>query len=85
MEEIGNWEALCRNLGVRNAVLNNLRYMINVENTVKKSRCLEAYLKTGKACWEQVVKVIREQPFFNARLANQIANMHVVGYSKDEL
>ena len=24
----------------------------------KKSRCLETYLDTGKACWEHVVKVV---------------------------
>ena len=34
---------------------------------VKKSRCLEAYL----ACWEQVVKVLADYPFYNARLTNE--------------
>ena len=66
-------------------VLNDLRNMINTENAVKKRRCLEAYLNTGKACWEQVVEVVTDHPFHNARLATEIANMHIEGYSKDEL
>ena len=84
MAEIGNWEALCENLGVQKAVLSDLRSMINTDNTIKKRRCLEAFINTDKACWETVVEVINDDPFYNARLANKIANMHVVGYSKDD-
>ena len=84
MAEIGDWEALCENLGVHKAVLSNLRDMINTDNTLKKRRCLEAYIKTGKACWEKVVKVVADHPFYNARLAKRISNMHVVGSYKDE-
>ena len=84
MAEIGDWEALCENLGVHKAVLSNLRDMINTENTIKKRRCLQAYINTGKAYWEQVVEVIADDPFYNARLAEEIANMHVVGSCKDE-
>ena len=78
MAEIGDWEALCENLGVPKAVLSDLRNMINTDNTMKKHRCLKAYVNTGKACWEQVVKVIADNPFYNARLAKKIDNMHVV-------
>ena len=87
MAEIGGWEALCGNLGVPKAVLSDLRSMINTENRVKKHRCLEAYINTGKACWETVVKVVADHPFHNARVAKEIAqdHMHGVGYSKDEL
>ena len=66
------------------AVLSNLCDMINTDNTVKKRRCLEAYINTGKACWEKIVKVVDDHPFYNARLAEEIANMHVVGSCKDE-
>ena len=83
--EIGDWEALCEYLGVHKAVLSNLRDMINTDNTIKKHRCLEAYINTGKACWEHVVEVIADHPFYNARLAEEIANMHVVCSSKNEL
>ena len=85
--EIGNWEALCGNLGVDRAILSELRY-INTENTEKKRRCLQAYIDTDKACWEQVVKVVDDHPFNNARIANKIAHdysVHGVGYAKDEL
>ena len=82
---IGKWEILCRYLGVQEAVLSNLRSMIDTDNTIKKHRCLKAYINTGKACWETVVKVVADHPFYNARLAKEIANMHGVSYSKDEL
>ena len=85
MAEIGDWEALCGNLGVPKAVLSDLRNTINTDNTIKKRRCLEAYLNTGNACWEQAVKVVDDYPFYNARLAKEIAHMHGLGNSKDEL
>lgn len=86
--EIGDWEPLCGNLGVDKATLNDLRHMINTENTGKKRRCLEAYINTGKACWEKVVEVVADYPFYNARIAGQIKaqyDLHGVGYCKDEL
>ena len=82
---IGDWEILCENLGVHEVVLSGLDSMINTDNTIKKHRCLKAYINTGKACWEKVVKVVDDYPFYNARLAKEIANMHGVSYSKDEL
>ena len=88
MAEIDDWETLCENLGVEKAVINKLRNMIDTDSTMKKSRCLEAYLDTGKACWEKVVKVLADYPFNNARLANNIAHMQHIDYStivKDEL
>ena len=83
--EIGDWEALCEYLGVHEAILNNLRDLINTDNTVKKHRCLEAYINTGRACWEHVVEVVADYPFYNARLTKEIANMHIVHSSKNEL
>ena len=74
--EIGDWETLCKNLGVEKAVINALRNMVDTESTIKKSRCLEAYLNTGRACWEQVVKVVADHPFYNARLARNITCSH---------
>ena len=49
---------------------------------------MEAYLNTRRACWEQVVKVVADYPFYNARLANKIAHMQHIDYFtivKDEL
>ena len=85
--EIGDWETLCENLGVPKSVISTLRFS-DKQTGRKKSECLEAYLDTDKACWEQVVKVIAEFPFLNKRLARQIANKQSVDYSsvvKDEL
>ena len=87
MAEIGDWETLCENLGVPNAVINELRSS-SMENGIKKSRCLEAYLNTGEACWEEVVEVVADHPFYNKKLAWKIATGHGVDYSsviKDEL
>ena len=87
MAEIGDWETLCENLGVPKAVINALRSS-SMENGIKKSRCLEAYLNTGEACWEDVVEVVADHPFHNKRLARKIATDQGVDYSsviKDEL
>ena len=53
----------------------------------KMSECLEAYINLGEACWEQVVNVVVDHPFYNTVLAKDIARDHIhgVGYSKDEL
>ena len=86
--EIGDWETLCENLGVEKAVINALHYVIDPDNKIKKSRCLEAYLNTGRACWEQVVKVVADHPFYNAKLARSIAHTQHIDCStivRDEL
>ena len=83
--EIGNWEAMCERLGVHKAVLNGLRNIIDTDGTIKKSRCLEAYLNMGNACWEQVVKVVADYPFYNLKLAKEIAATHGIDYSRIEL
>jgi len=85
--EIGDWEVLCENLGVPSPVLQGLRYD-NIQNSMKKTRCLEAYLNTGNACWETVVEVVADVPFYNKRVAKEIADKYGVDYSKyvkDEL
>ena len=45
---------MCEHLGVHKAVLNALCNIIDTAGTIKNSRCLEAYLNMGNACWEQV-------------------------------
>lgn len=85
--EIGNWKALCENLRVNKAMLEKLHYMRDTDSTIKKSECLEAYFNTGKACWEQVVEVVADYPFFNRRIAKKIAKKYDIDYSsivKDE-
>ena len=85
--EIGDWEALCEHLGTPQSKLKELRFS-TMDIRTKKRRCLEAYLDTGKACWEHVVKVVAEYPIENKRLAKEIADTHGIDYSvivKEEL
>ena len=53
----------------------------------KMTECLQAYINLGEACWEQVVNVVADYPFYNTWLDKDIARdyIHGVGYSKDEL
>ena len=76
---------MCEHLGVHKAVLNALRNIIDTDATIKKSRYLEAYLNMGNACWEQVVKVVADYPFYNFRLAKEIAATHGIDYLRIEL
>ena len=77
--EIGDWEALCEHLGTPQSKLKELRFS-TMDIRTKKSRCLEAYLDTEKACWEHVVKVVAEYPIENKRLAKEIADTHGIDY-----
>ena len=82
--EIANWKALCEYLGIPMQVTNQLHFS-NEHNGRLRGECLEIYLSTGKACWEQVVKVVADHPFRNTKLANKIADMYSIYYYKDEL
>ena len=85
--EVGDWEGLCEHLGTPQTKLKELRFS-QIDVRTKKSRCLEAYLDTGRACWEHVVKVVAEYPIENKRLAKEIADTHGIVYShivKEEL
>ena len=79
--EIGNWKSLCEYLEVPKPVINRLLFS-SEQDERKKSECLEAYFNSGKACWEDVVKVVANYPFYNKKLAMEIAAKHGV---KDEL
>ena len=85
--EVGDWEAICEHIGTPQTKLMELRFS-EMDVRTKKSRCLEAYLDTGRACWEHVVKVVAEYPIENKRLAKEIADTHGIVYSdivKEEL
>ena len=81
MAEIGDWESLCENLGVPKPVMNSLHFSIE-HHQRKKRECLQAYINTGEACWEKVVKVVADHPLHNKRVAKEIASKYGV---KDEL
>ena len=75
--EIGDWESLCEYLEVPTPVMNGLRYSNKLDER-KKSECLQAYFNSGQVCWEEVVKVVADHPFYNKRLAIKIAAEHGV-------
>lgn len=83
MAEIGDWETLCENLHVPIAKINEL-ISSSMENGKKKSRCLQAYLDTDEACWEEVVEVVADYPFYKRKLAREIADNHGVHFSSRE-
>ena len=80
LAEIGWWEALCENLGVEAAILNNLRYA-QMKDEKKKRECLQAFYNQGDVCWESVVKVVKDDPFYNRVLAKRIAERYGVDLS----
>lgn len=84
MENIGNWEDLCKKLEVPDSVTNELRYS-NEQNEIRKRRCLEIYFKSEKACWEHVIRIICDYPFYEKTLARKLANKYIGNTNKDEL
>ena len=77
LAEIGDWQSLCTNLEVPEAVISNLENE-HLKNNAKKQNCLSAYFDQGNACWEKVIKVVADHPFYNKRLATQIAKKYNV-------
>ena len=77
LQDIGNWDSLCTHLGVSKAVMEELRFA-NHQDTIKKERCLRAYIKSGKARWDHVVRVVCSHPFNDIVLGKTIAVKHNV-------
>ena len=77
LAEIGDWQSLCTNLEVPEATINNLENE-PLKNNAKKQNCLSAYFNQGKACWEEVIEVVAGHPFYNKRLATEIAKKYGV-------
>ena len=76
LEDIGNWEALCVNLGIRSGLIDELRHS-RLEVSVMKLRCIEAYFNTGEATWEDVVLAVTLYPIMNTMVANRITQKHL--------
>ena len=79
LAEIGDWQSLCTNLEVPEAVINNLENE-PLKNNVKKQKCLSAYFDQGKACWEKVIEVVAGDPFHKKNLATRIAEKYGVNW-----
>ena len=82
--DIGFWEGLCMNLGVDRSLMNELKHS-NKEDKIKKTECLQAYIDSGEAYWEKVVKAISNYPIDNKRIASQIAERYRVNKDLLEL
>ena len=76
VQEIGDWEGLCTNLGVSEGKIDALVHSTATVDTTKKARCLRAYFKSGEAKWSNVVKAVARYPIDNKRVAEQIAKAH---------
>ena len=79
LADIGNWQSLCIYLGVPEAVLSDL-VNEDLENNDRREKCLAAYFDQGEACWEKVIEVVAGHPFYNKKLATQIAQKYGVSW-----
>ena len=79
LSDIGNWEALCTNLGVKQAVMSELIYS-PLDLSIKKKRCLESYFDSGRARWEEVIAAVVGPGIFNERVAKKIADKYLLDY-----
>ena len=61
VEKIGDWQSLCRNLNLNEGAMNrimNERY----KEQHKKDECLQSYINSDKAYWEEVVIAVARPP-----------------------
>ena len=77
LADIGNWQSLCTNLEVPEAILSNLVHE-DLENNARKEKCLATYFDRGEACWEKVIEVVAGYPFYNKKLVTRIAQKYGV-------
>ena len=87
VKDIGDWQALCTNLGVDDGVLETLVHSTTTVYT-KKADCLRAYFNNGEANWGDVVKAVAMHPISNKRVAKQMAKTYGLDYNnivKEEL
>ncbi len=76
LEDIGNWEALCLNLGVRTGVIDGLRHS-RLPVSSMKLQCIEAYVNDGDATWEEVRTAVTLYPILNSNVASKIARKYL--------
>ena len=77
VQEIGDWQGLCTNLGVSEGKIEALVHSTaTVTVDAKKADCLRAYFKSGEAKWSNVVKAVAMYPVGNKLVAKQIAKAH---------
>ena len=77
LKDIGNWDILCTTLGVNDAIMERIRYD-TIDSVLKKTNCLKAYIDSGKARWDKVVRVVCSNPFYNMILGQELATKYGV-------
>ena len=79
---------LCWNLDVDEGIMDRLKHADYVTPESKKRDCLQAYLNSGRATWEMVIRAVTDKPVRNMKIAKKIADDYEILYScanKDEL
>ena len=76
LEDIGNWEGLCINLGVPSGLVNELRYS-KLEVSVLKIRCAEAYMDNAEPTWEHVIWAVTLYPIHSMKTVKKIKQKYL--------
>ena len=80
----GQWYLLCKRLKVEESKISQLKE--SSDSIVSKmTDCLEAYIKSARASWEEVVVVVAKFPFSNPYLAREIAKDNLKGFNKEKV
>ena len=85
VKAIGEWDLLCTYLKVDDGVLSPLKKSSRDTEILKKTECLNAYIKSAKASWEEVVIVVAQYPISNIGIAQEIAKHNLKGINKDKI
>ena len=82
LEQIGDWQALCLNLRVDEAVMNHLIAKNDWDHS--KDECLKAYFNSDRGSWEEVVIAVANPPLRNIKLAKMISSKYLSdGHNKN--
>ena len=76
VHDIGNWQSLCRNLGMREGDIERIMTERHSE-VLKKDDCLKSYFNLNEAYWEEVIVAVATPPFRNKQLAEIIAENYL--------
>ena len=76
LQEINQWLSLCRNLNVKEAVVDRIMNE-GYREQIKKEECLKSYFNSNEAYWEEVIVAVARPPFRNKRLAETIAENYL--------
>ena len=76
VEKIGEWQSLCENLDLDETEMSRIKNE-ELRPHLKKDECLKSYVNSDKGSWEEVVIAVARYPFYDKRLAKNIAEEHL--------